>query len=132
MSPHSILFRYLDGLPITDGDVKILVDYAKENFDNEPCTLYRWSRKSPLDDNGMNSFSSCSKLARKVGTYFQKTKDGNTYEVKAKPVLSTKNISDMINEFCWYKPYKDTLLRVLKQEGEYLVLNSDIISMRVL
>lgn len=132
MTPHSILFRYLDGLPISDLEVKILVDFAKENFDNKPCVLYRWSSKNPHDDHTMNSFSSCAKLAKRVGTYFQKTKDGNTYEVNAKPVLSTKNIADMINEFCWYKPYKETLLRILKKEGEYLVLNSDIISIRII
>lgn len=132
MTPHSVLFRYLDGLPVSDEEVKILVDYAKEKFNNKPCVLYRWSSKNPYDDHMMNSFSSCAKMARSVGSYFQKTDNGHTYEVEAVPVLSIDNIRFMIHKFCDYEPYRKILLRILKQEGEYLVLNSDIISMRII
>ena len=132
MKAHSILFRYLDGLPISDSEVKILVDFAKENFDNGPTTLYRWSVKNPFEDKELNSFSCTVEKSTKIGMYFQKSSLGQVYEVDAIPLLTNENIEFMIQKYCDYEPYRNVLLKMLKREGEYLILNTDIISMRVL
>ncbi|ADQ53379.1 hypothetical protein 65p371 [Aeromonas phage 65] len=97
-----------------------------------PLHYIEWSVKHPFEDNELNSFSCTVDKSTKIGMYFQKSSRGQVYEVDAIPLLTNENIKFVIKKYCNYEPYKNVLLQMLKREGEYLILNTDIISMRVL